>query len=142
MTLTKDSFSIIAYLTRQKSPVTTIVTAGTFDDFKDASDVVVVGYFDAQDSVSRETFHSVAEEMYEDLLFGIVNDVALAGAEQIEIPSIVVYKSFDEAKVVVRSTDETGELLKLLKETSQPLIVEFLPELHDEWTKVWNLLVV
>ena len=121
---------------RQSLPTISVVTADSLQDFKGTSNVVVIGYFAPNDCISHETFKSVAEAMQVDYLFGIVNDNKLAKAEQINVPSIALYKDFDEGKNVFELTHDSQAITAFVKAASTPLVVEFLPELHASYVTV------
>jgi protein disulfide-isomerase A1 len=121
---------------RQSLPTISIVTADLLQDFKSISNVVVVGYFAPDDCISYEAFKSVAEAMQEDYLFGVTNDDTLAKAEQINVPSIALYKNFDEGKNVFELTHDSQAITTFVKAASTPLVVEFLPELHASYVTV------
>jgi protein disulfide-isomerase A1 len=112
------------------------ITADSLEDFKSASDVVVVGYFAPDDKASHQGFTSLADSMRDDHLFGVVADDALAKAEKINIPGVAVYKAFDEGRNVFELTPDIHAMSALLKDASRPLVVEFLPELHDDYINV------
>jgi protein disulfide-isomerase A1 len=112
------------------------VTADSLEDFKNASDVVVIGCFAPDDKASHKAFASLAESMRDDNLFGVVADDALAKAEKINIPGVAVYKAFDEGKNLFELTPDIHIMSAFLKSAGRPLVVEFLPELHDGYINV------
>jgi len=73
-----------------------MTTADTFQDFKKANGVVVIGYLATDDKESHEKVLSLANAMRDDFLFGITSDEALANLERVSFPSLAVYKSFDD----------------------------------------------
>lgn len=115
--------------------ISTII-AESLEDFKNASDVVVVGYLAPDDEASHKVFTSLADSMRDDHLFGVVADDALAKAENINIPGVAVYKAFDEGRNVFELTPDIHAMSASLKNASRPLVVEFLPELHDDYINV------
>ena len=90
--------------------------------------MVVVGYFSLDDKKSHEAFSTLAEGMRDDYLFGVTCDHTLAKTEEVEIPSIAVYKTFDERKSILRSTHDSSAMSPFVKTSAKPLVVEFLPE--------------
>jgi protein disulfide-isomerase A1 len=129
--------SIVSYVMRQSLPTISIVTADSLQDFKSASNIVVVGYFAPDDDVSYEAFKSVAEVMHEDFLFGVISDDTLAKAEQINVPGIVLYKNFDEGKNAFKGvTHNSQAITTFVKAAGTRLVVEFLPELHASYVAV------
>ena len=85
---------------KQSLPAVSLLTAETLEDFKGTDKVVVVAYIDASDKSNNETFTKVAEKLRDSFPFGASNDAALAEAEGVTAPSIVLYKQFDEGKTV------------------------------------------
>jgi protein disulfide-isomerase A1 len=112
------------------------IRADSLEDFKNASDVVVVGYFAPDDKASHEAFTLLADSMRDGHLFGVVADDALAKAEKIIIPGVAVYKAFDGGKNVFQLTPGLHAMSAMLKDAGHPLVVEFLPELHDDYINV------
>jgi protein disulfide-isomerase A1 len=112
------------------------ITADSLEDFKNANDVVVVGYFAPDDKASHKAFTSLANSMRDDYPFGVVEDDALAKAEKINIPGVAVYKIFDEGKNFFELTPDIHTMSTFLKNAGRPLVVEFLPELHDNYINV------
>ena len=87
-----------ADMVKQSLPAVSALTKETLEDFKTADKVVIVAYVDADDKTSNETFTKVAESLRDTYLFGGVADAALAEAEGVKAPAIVLYKAFDEGK--------------------------------------------
>jgi len=117
-------------VTRQSLPTISTVTADSLQGLKSTSNVVVVGYFAPDDNISPEAFTSVAEAMHEDYVFGITHDDALAKKEQINVPGIALYKSFDEGKNAFELTHDSQAISTFIKAAGTPLVAEFHPELH------------
>ncbi|APA09083.1 hypothetical protein sscle_04g038530 [Sclerotinia sclerotiorum 1980 UF-70] len=122
--------AIVSYMTKQSLPAVSVLTKDTLEDFKTADKVVLVAYFDAEDKASNATFNSVAEKLRDDYLFGASNDAALAKAEGVSFPSIVLYKSFDEGKAIYPDAFEPEVIEKFAKTASIPLIGEVGPETY------------
>ncbi|RQM06990.1 hypothetical protein DH86_00000132 [Scytalidium sp. 3C] len=117
-------------MTKQSLPAVSIVTADTLEDFKTADKVVLVAYFASDDKTSNTTFTSVAEKLRDDFLFGASNDAAVAEAEGVSFPSVVLYKSFDDGKAVFTKAFEAAEIETFAKTASIPLIGEVGPETY------------
>lgn len=130
----------MAYLTRRLSPIVSTITLDTLQDFKQANDVVVIGYLSPDDKKSHEAFAALAEGMRDDFLFGVTCDETLAKAEEVEIPSIGVYKKSDKERTVLDYVHDISFMAPLVKTAGRPLVVEFLPELHDGYFKVSELI--
>lgn len=123
-------------MTKQSMPAVTLLDSKTLDDFKTADKVVVVGYFAADDKTSNKTFDAVAEAMREDFVFGATSDPALAKAEGIKVPGVVLYKSFDEGKNIFDGTFSDEAITKFAKVNSVPLVGEVGPETYSTYMAV------
>jgi len=73
----------------------------------------------------------VADALRESFLFGATNDATLAKAEGVTIPSLVLYKSFDEGKAVFDGKVDAASIEKFAKTASIPLIGEVGPETYS-----------
>jgi len=122
--------SLISYMTKQALPAVSDVTKDTLEEFKTADKVVLVAYFAADDKASNETFTSVANGLRDNFLFGATNDAALAKAEGVKQPGLVLYKSFDDGKDVFTETFDADAIRDFAKVASTPLIGEVGPETY------------
>lgn len=77
--------------------------------------------------------------MRADYLFGITNDSALAKAEQVDMPGIAVYKSFDEGKEVLHLSHDIDQVSASLRAAARPLIMDFVSELHEDYIIVGQM---
>ncbi len=118
-------------MTKQSLPAVSLLTKDTLEDFKTADKVVLVAYIDAEDKTSNTTFTAAAEALRDSYLFGASNDAALAKAEGVKFPAIVLYKSFDEGKTVFADAFETEAIEKFAKTAAIPLIGEVGPETYS-----------
>jgi protein disulfide-isomerase A1 len=117
-------------MTKQLLPSVSILTKDTLEEFKTADKVVLVAYFAADDKSSNATFSEVAEIHRDTYLFGATSDAALAKAEGVKQPSIVLYKSFDEGKNTFTEKFDKAAIEKFAKTASVPLIGEVGPETY------------
>jgi protein disulfide-isomerase A1 len=122
--------AIISYMTKQSLPAVSLLTTETFEDFKSADKVVLVAYFDADDKTSNTTFATVAENLRDNFLFGASSDAALIKTEGVTVPSIVLYKSFDEGKSTYTEAFDVEAIEKFANTASIPLIGEVGPETY------------
>ncbi|KAE8446749.1 hypothetical protein EG329_011654 [Mollisiaceae sp. DMI_Dod_QoI] len=123
---------ITEYLLRQKSPLVSKIDTNSLKSFQDQNDIVVVGYLSTEDTELYEFFEQLARSLHDDYLFGVSSDQRFVDDEWVIVPSIVVYKHFDEGKVVRDLTPDLQIMRLFVKEAAQPLIHEFLPEIHDD----------
>jgi len=123
--------AIIDYMTRQARPAVSLITSESqLTEFKTADKVVLVGYFAADDKTSNTTFSEVAEEHRDSYAFGATSDTALAEAEGVKVPSIVLYKTFDEGKNTFTEKFTKDAIAEFAKTASTPLIGEVGPETY------------
>ncbi|KAH4077328.1 protein disulfide-isomerase [Parastagonospora nodorum] len=123
--------SLISYMTKQALPAVSDVTKDTLEEFKTADKVVLVAYFAADDKASNETFTEVANGLRDNFLFGATSDAALAKAEGVSQPGLVLYKTFDDGKDVFTEKFDAENIKEFAKVASTPLIGEVGPETYS-----------
>jgi protein disulfide-isomerase A1 len=109
------------------------LTKDSLEDFKKTDKVVLVAYIDATDKASNETFTKVAEKLRDNYPFGASNDAALAEAEGVSAPAVVLYKDFDEGKSAFTEKFDVEAFEKFAKTASTPLIGEVGPETYSDY---------
>lgn len=129
-------FSIISYMTKQALPAVSVLSSDTLEEFKTADKVVLVAFFEAGDKTSNTTFSEVAESMRDDYLFGATNDAALAEAEGIKRPGIVLYKSFDDGKDTFEEKFDKEAITTFAKTSATPLVGEVGPDTYAGYMAV------
>ncbi|ORY65961.1 protein disulfide isomerase [Pseudomassariella vexata] len=127
----RKAAAITSYMIKQSLPAVSLLTSETLEDFKTADKVVLVAYIDASDKASNETFTEVAEKLRDSYPFGASNDVALAEAEGVTAPAIVLYKQFDEGKSIFSEKFDVEAIETFAKTSSTPLIGEVGPETYS-----------
>jgi protein disulfide-isomerase A1 len=123
-------------MTKQALPAVSDITKDTLEEFKTADKVVLVAYFAADDKASNETFTAVANGLRDNYLFGATNDAALAEAEGVKQPGLVLYKSFDEGKDVFTEKFDKEAIEAFAKVASTPLVGEVGPETYSGYISV------
>ena len=123
-------------MTKQSLPAVSTLTSDTLEEFKTADKVVVVAFFEADDKTTNSTFSEIAEGLRDDYLFGATNDAALAKAEGVKQPSIVLYKTFDEGKNVYDGKMDKEAITKFAKTSAIPLVGEVGPETYAGYMAV------
>jgi protein disulfide-isomerase A1 len=118
-------------MTKQNLPAVSEVTKDTIEEFKTADKVVLVAFFAADDKASNETFTSVANGLRDNYLFGATSDAALAKAEGVEVPGLVLYKSFDDGKDIYTEKFDKEAIESFAKVSSTPLVGEVGPETYS-----------
>ncbi|KAI9902952.1 hypothetical protein N3K66_002304 [Trichothecium roseum] len=127
----RKAAAITSYMVKQSLPAVSVLTKDTLEDFKTADKVVLVAYVAADDKANNETFTKVAETLRDTYLFGGVNDAAVAEAEGVKTPAIVLYKSFDEGKNVFSEKFDAEAIEAFAKTAATPLIGEVGPETYS-----------
>lgn len=126
-------------MTKQSLPsVSSLSDKTALDEFKGADKVVLVGFFAEGDKASNATFGEVADELRDNFLFGATSDAALAEAEGVKQPSIVLYKTFDEGKSIYTEAFTKESIESFAKTASTPLIGEVGPETYAGYMAVSN----
>ena len=75
----------------------------------------------------------------DDYLFGASNDAALAKAEGVKVPGIVLYKDFDEGKNVFEAKFDAVAIAEFAKTASTPLVGEVGPETYAGYMAVSSI---
>jgi protein disulfide-isomerase A1 len=127
----RKAAAITSYMMKQSLPAVSILTKDTLEDFKTADKVVLVAYIAADDKASNETYTAIAEELRDTYLFGGVNDAAVAEAEGVTAPAIVLYKAFDEGKTTFTDKFDAEAIKEFASVASTPLIGEVGPETYS-----------
>ncbi|OAL34617.1 protein disulfide-isomerase domain [Fonsecaea nubica] len=122
--------AIVSYMTKQQLPAISTLSPDTLEEFKTTDKVVIVAYIAADDKASNQTFTSLAESLRDEYIFGASNDAALAKAEGIKQPAIVLYKDFDEGKNTFTESFDEEAISKFIKTASTPLVGEVGPETY------------
>ncbi|EFX05430.1 protein disulfide isomerase [Grosmannia clavigera kw1407] len=125
--------AITSYMIKQSLPAVSTVTKDNLEEFKKADKVVLVAFFKADDKASNETFTSVAEKLRDNYPFAASSDAALAEAEGVTAPAVVLYKDFDEGKSVFTDKFDEEAIQKFAKLASTPLIGEVGPETYSDY---------
>ena len=116
---------------KQSLPAVSTVATANLTDFKTADKVVLVAYLDAADKANTEVFSKVAEKLRDSYPFGSSTDAALAEAEGVKAPAIVLYKSFDEGKATFSEKFDADAIEKWAATAATPLIGEVGPETYS-----------
>lgn len=123
-------------MTKQALPPVSTLQSDKLEEFKTADEVVLVGYFAADDKTSNATFLEVATALRDNYLFGATSDASVAKAEGVSQPAIVLYKSFDEGKNTFTEKFEKDAITKFAKTSATPLVGEVSPETYQDYMDV------
>ncbi|KAF4449659.1 disulfide-isomerase precursor [Fusarium albosuccineum] len=111
-------------------PVVSVLTEDTLAHFKTAEKVVIAAYVDASDHISNEVFYELAKDLHDDYPFGVIDNDAIAKAEGVCPPAMVVYKSFDEGKNIFADKFEKDVMRAFIVSAATPLTGEVDPETY------------
>lgn len=118
---------------KQSLPAVSTLNTETLEDFKTADKVVLVAYVEASDKSSSDVYSAVAEKFRDNYLFGATTDAALAEAEGVTPPAIVLYKQFDEGKAVFSDKFDEAAISSFTKTAATPIIGEVGPETYVDY---------
>ena len=121
---------------KQSLPAVSTVTEENFEEIKTMDKIVVIGYFAEDDKTSSKAFSSFAEAQRDHYLFAAASDLAIAKAEGVKQPSIVLYKDFDEKKAVYTGELDQEAISNWVKTASTPLVGEIGPETYAGYITV------
>ncbi|KKA27181.1 hypothetical protein TD95_005158 [Thielaviopsis punctulata] len=127
----RKSAAISSYMIKQSLPAVSSLTKDTLEEFKTSDNVVLVAYYSEDDKESAETFKEVADKLRESYMFGAVTDAAVAKAEDIKAPAIVLYKSFDEKRNDFTEKFDAAAIEDFAKKAATPLIGEVGPDTYS-----------
>lgn len=122
-------------MVKQSLPAVSSVTEANLEEFKTLDKIVVVGYLSTDNKKANEVFNTLAEAERDNFLFGASDDAAVAKSEDVEQPSIVLYKDFDEKKVVYTGPFDSESILAWMNTASTPLVGEVGPETYAGYIK-------
>lgn len=115
---------------KQSLPAVTLVTAENFETFSKSDKVVVIGFFEADDKTSNETFTTVANAQRDDFLFGATNDASLAKQEGAKVPDVIMYKSYDDPKEDYEGKFDAAAIQAWTREMAVPIMGEVNPDTY------------
>ena len=121
-------------LEQARPPVTRANTQAELDDFvKDASDIVLIGFFDAE--VVPAVFEKVAERLrVDDFSFASSSNVEIAGKFGVTFPGIVAFKKFGEPHAIYSgSLENEEEIVSFAITESFPLVGLIGPDSYRKY---------
>lgn len=118
-------------MTKQQLPAVSVLSKETLEEFKTTDKVVLVAYFASDDKASNQTYAALADTLRDEYLFGASSDAALAEAEGVKQPAVVLYKDFDEGKTVFTEAFTEEAIENFAKIASIPLVGEVGPETYQ-----------
>jgi protein disulfide-isomerase A1 len=127
---------IISFLGRATLPIVSILDQRNATDFKSADETVVIAYIPEEEKTLRSAFTELAFRHHDKYTFGIVSDMHLAQAENIQLPSVVVHNSKEGEQEVLPGPSGIDALEKFLEQATAPSIGEFTRRNELKYMKV------
>lgn len=93
-------------------------------EFVEGHNVVVIGFFKDQTTDAAKAFLDVAASL-DDIPFGITGDDAVLSQYEAKDDSLILFKKFDEGKVIYDGEVNAADLKKFIQSNALPLLVEF-----------------
>ena len=96
----RQTEGIVSYMIKQSLPAITELTGDKHYDFTHADKIVAVLYTGSKTDLPAPEFSATADKHRDDWLFGHATDEDAANIAGIIPPSLVLYRSFDEPRLV------------------------------------------
>jgi len=123
----RTAAEIVQWIKKKTGAPTKVLAASEdVESFKDGAEVVAVGFLNA-DSDEFKAFESAARAS-EEIEFGYSSSADVAAAFGVSIPSVVVFKKFDEGKVVYSGEFEAAAIGSFVSGNALPLVPTFSQE--------------
>ncbi|CAG8482212.1 10330_t:CDS:2 [Paraglomus occultum] len=121
--------AIISYMRKQLLPAVAVVTPSNFTSFKEAENVIIVGFFSGTTQDEFNVYSKVAEALRDEFRFGAAVNSKLASEEGLTtLPAVVVYKKFDEGKNVFTGPFTEEDLASFVRTSSIKVLDEITPD--------------
>ncbi|KAJ3088545.1 protein disulfide-isomerase precursor, partial [Quaeritorhiza haematococci] len=120
--------SIISYMKKQTLPALSKREHHEIDEFSKSDKVVLMGFFDKEDSDEFENYKAAANAHRDDFVFGFASDVKAFEKYEVKPPAVVLFKTFDDGKDVYEGDFSKESIVKFAQANSIPLMDEIGPE--------------
>lgn len=104
--------------------------------FVEASKVVVIGFFSESDAKEIKKFKGVAEALRDDYVFGQTHNQDSAKAAKVEQPAVVLYKKFDEKKIIYDGQMTKVALTEFIQKNSVPTMDDLGPSNYEKYVSM------
>lgn len=116
---------IVSWLTKKTGPpALELKSVDEAKAFIEANNVVIVGFFKDQTSDAAKKFLTVAS-FTDDQQFGITSDEDVFSEYEAQCGNVILFKKFDEGKVVFEGEFDEAILKKFVTSNALPLVIEF-----------------
>ncbi|XP_076333952.1 protein disulfide isomerase isoform X2 [Tachypleus tridentatus] len=131
----RQADEIILWLKKKTGPpALTLKTVEETTQFKEGSEVVIVGFFKDLESKEAKVFLDAAV-VTDDYPFAITSQDEVYKELDVQKDGIILYKKFDEGKNVFEGDLTVDNIKKFVKANSLPLVVEFN---HESAQKIFG----
>jgi len=121
----RQADDIVAWLLKKTGPpAKDLTTVEAAKEFIESANVVIIGFFKDQDSDKAKVFLDTAASI-DDHPFAITSNKDIFKEYEAECGNVILFKNFDEKKVVYSGESNVDSLKKFVQGNSLPLIVEF-----------------
>ncbi|KAJ1650988.1 protein disulfide-isomerase precursor [Dispira simplex] len=130
--------SIVSYLEKQQGSAVKSVSADDLEDVKVSDEVVVIGFFDSEDSESYKAFTEAAEKHRDDYTFASSTDSELAKGQGVEGSAVIIYHKTGEKGDPLVEKDvliDVNALSRHIRVNSLPLVQDVGPENYASYEK-------
>jgi len=126
---------IVTWVTKKTGPAALeLENVEAAETFVKDNKVAIVGFFKNRESPEAKTFLTVASGI-DEYPFAITSNEDVYSKYEAKCGSIVLFKQFDEGKVVYDGENNEGDIKKFVQAHSIPLIVEFN---HESAQKIFG----
>jgi len=127
----RSADAIVSYMKKQALPAISELTADKVDEFSGADRVVIVGFFSSKDSADYTLFSETADSLRDKFVFGAV--FGDKGSHVSVLPSVVIFKKFDEGKNILEA--DISDLKNFILSKCIPLIDEIGPDNYKTYAE-------
>jgi len=124
----RKAADIVSWIVKKTGPpAIDLASAEDLTAFMEKEELVVVGFFESKESEAAKVMLSLAVSM-DEVKFGISVEPAVREAQSVEKDQVVVFRKFDEPKVVYEGEMNEDDLKEFISGASLPYIIEFSDE--------------
>ncbi|KAJ9456347.1 Protein disulfide-isomerase [Diplonema papillatum] len=125
---------IVAWVEKMSGPaVKPIESADELKALKDGNKLIVTGFFKDAESDDAKAFSKFAKQHRMEYVFASVFDEKLAKADDVTVPSVVVFKNFDNLKDVLQGAFDEEKVVSFLKSASFAKFGEIGPDNYKDY---------
>ncbi|OMH86078.1 Protein disulfide-isomerase [Zancudomyces culisetae] len=123
----RDQAEIVKYMIKQTEPLVKEVSSKDLKAFKEAKESVSILGLVKRDSAEYNELVKVADQLGEDHVFGYSEDEEIAKKLGHEVPSVIVFRSFEDA-AIFEGKISSADLKKFVQRSAIQVFGEIGPE--------------